>query len=131
SDMFLAVSDYVTVSNLMGYNEGKGITYRGIAARDLTKISNTLSVAGTFSLLTLKPDENEATKLINDIGIARMTDDKEPRFEAVGKSARSSDVDENGSDMSKAVSILLKSTQELSQEKEQIRTRINELEAKL
>src|SRR5699024_11128714 len=131
SDMFLAVSDYVRGSNLMGYNEGKGITYKGIAARDFTKISNTLSFAGTFSLLTLKPDENEATKLINDIEIARMPGDKEPTFEPIGKSAISSDVDENGTDMSKAVSLLLKSTQELSQEKEQIKSRINELEAKL
>src|SRR5699024_10119799 len=94
SDMFLAVSDYVRVSNLAGYNEGKGITYKGIAARDFTKISNTLSFAGTFSSLTLKPDENEATKLINDIEIARMPGDKEPTFEPIGKSAISSDDEE-------------------------------------
>src|SRR5699024_969020 len=131
SDMFLAVSDYVRVSNLMGYNEGKGITYKGIAARDFTKISNTLSFAGTFSLLTLKPDENEATKLINDIEIARMPGDKEPTFEPIGKSAISSDDEEYSTSVDKAVSLLLKSNQELSQEQEHLKARIEELEAKL
>src|SRR5699024_5077874 len=129
--MFLAVSDYVRVSNLAGYNEGKGSTYKGIAARDFTKISNTLSFAGTFSSLTLTPDENEATKLINDIEIARMAGDKETTFEAIENSGIACDDEEYSTSMDKAVSLLLKSNQELSQEQEHLKARIEELEAKL
>ncbi|MDY0394802.1 phage tail spike protein [Virgibacillus halophilus] len=111
-DIFFATNEggWVRATNELGNNQGGEITYRGFVGSEFRKIENGASAAGTFSLMSLRPQVDEASKIIYDLDISRRTENGNPAFYLMQESPIHSG---EGTDISKAVMYLLKSQQEV------------------
>lgn len=85
--------------------------YYNIAVKGVVTPSSKTSEIGARSSLLSRPNPNEASKLISDLPIMRLTEKGNPVFDLTGRTALSSD-EEDGKDLNKAVMYLLKSQQE-------------------
>lgn len=108
SVMYLATDSggHVSVTDYKGHNSGNGVTFRPIYSSEFKQTSNT---SGIMSLLSLRPEENEASRMISDLDIERKTENGNPAFFLYGETPVS---DGEGTDLSKAVMYLVKSQQE-------------------
>lgn len=116
SDIFLATNDgAVRVTDGRGNNEGNGISYKPLACERVSELGSGITSFGAMSLLADRPQENEATSIINNTDLLRATENGVPIYEVVGDTAISHDEEgQTAKDIGRAIMIALKALQEQS-----------------
>lgn len=112
-------SNELRVTNNQFYNGGNTV-YRDVRARNYLLPSGDPAFQNTFSLLSMPPQENEASEIVKDINVVRHTSNGQPEFK-IADDSHVATSDGSATDIEKTLGYTVKALQELIVQVEELK----------